>query len=142
MQKLRDLGAVCQKYGIALVYLYGSKAEEGLRHLRGEEVGIDDKLADIDVGVVFKEPLPPPEKRYKLYSNIFNEFEEIFRPLPLDLVFLEEGHSVFQVEALKGYCVYSMDETFKEDYEEMILRRAADFRPFLELYLKEALEEA
>jgi hypothetical protein len=35
-----------------------------------------------------------------------------------------------------------MDETFKEDYEEMILRRAADFRPFLELYLKEALEEA
>ena len=141
MQKLRDLGAVCQNYGIALVYLYGSKAEEGLRYLRGEEVRIDDKLADIDVGVVFKEPLPPPGERYKLYSNIFNEFEEIFRPLPLDLVFLEEGHSVFQVEALKGYCVYSMDEAFKDDYEEMILRRAADFRPFLELYLKEVLEE-
>ncbi|NLY75281.1 MAG: nucleotidyltransferase domain-containing protein [Firmicutes bacterium] len=142
MQKLSDLDMVCQKYAIALVYLYGSKAEEGLRHLRGENVKIDDRFTDIDVGVVFKEPLPPPEKRYKLYSSVFNEFEELFRPLPLDLVFLEEGHSVFQSEAIKGYCVYSVDETFKENYEEMILRRAADFRPFLELYLKEALEEA
>jgi hypothetical protein len=35
-----------------------------------------------------------------------------------------------------------MDEVFKDDYEEMVLRRAADFRPFLELYLKEVLEEA
>lgn len=142
MQKLLDLGIVCQRYAIALVYLYGSKAEEGLRYLRGENIIIDDRLTDIDVGVVFKESLPPPEKRYKLYSSVFNEFEELFRPLPLDLVFLEEGHSVFQGEALKGYCVYSIDEAFKENYEEMILRRAADFRPFLELYLKEALEEA
>src|SRR5690554_2326171 len=142
MQKLLNLGMVCQRYAIALVYLYGSKAEEGLQYLRGGNTKIDDRLTDIDVGVVFKEPLPPAEKRYKLYSSVSNEFEELFRPLPLDLVFLEEGHSVFQCEALKGYCVYSIDKAFQENYEKMILRRAADFRPFLELYLKEALEEA
>lgn len=54
MRKIIDLGIVCQRYAIALVYLYGSKAEEGLRYLRGENIKIDDRLTDIDVGVVLK----------------------------------------------------------------------------------------
>jgi hypothetical protein len=34
-----------------------------------------------------------------------------------------------------------INEEKRDEYEMMILRRAADFRPFLETYLKEVLEE-
>ena len=71
----------------------------------------------------------------------YNELEELFLPYPLDLVFLQENHSFFQAKVLCGKCLYYSDPNFKETYEENILRRAADFKPFLERYFDELLEE-
>ncbi|MGQ9780408.1 MAG: hypothetical protein ACUVRM_11160 [Bacillota bacterium] len=73
--------------------------------------------------------------------GLYNDPEEIFRPLPLDVSLLEENHAVFEYEAIKNYCVFCADPQKKEAYEMMILRRAADFRPFLAKYLEEVLEE-
>ncbi len=142
MKKTDILSEICTSYGITLVYLFGSQAEKAYRYLHGENIRIDDPLADIDIGVVFRKQLPPAAERYHLYADVFNAFADLFRPFPVDLSLLEENHAVFQVEALKGCCVFSADQMFKEIYEEMILRRAADFRPVLDLFLKEALEGA
>lgn len=142
MDKLAALKSIAHSYGIALVYLFGSRSEEAYCSLHGDNPLIDDPLADIDVGVIFQQHLPPAEKRYFLYADIYNDMIGLFNPYPVDLSFLQENHAVFQVEALKGICIYSMDENFKDRYEEMILRRAADFKPVLELFLKEALEGA
>ena len=98
-------------------------------------------MADIDVGIVFSYDIENVKERYKLYGDIYNELEELFKPYPLDLIFLQESHSVFQVEALKGICIYSVSEEFKDNYEMMILRRAADFKYVLEKYIEEALEK-
>lgn len=141
MTKLKALENICRRYGIALAYLFGSRSEEGFRHLQGHKVSIDDPLADLDLGIVFYEELPPAAKRAGLYANIYNDLSDLFTPFPLDLVFLEENHSIFQLEAIKERCIYYDDIHYKDDYEEMILRRAADFRPVLDLYLKEVLEE-
>lgn len=141
MNKLERLEKICQKYNIALVYLFGSQKENALRILEDKDTFINDPLADIDVGVVFSDPLENVTERYKLYGDIYNELEELLGPYPLDLVFLEESHSVFQIEALKGICVYSASEEFKDNYEMMILRRAADFKYVLEKYIEEALEK-
>lgn len=141
MAKLEALKHICGRYGIALAYIFGSRSEEGFRHLQGHRISIDDPLTDIDLGIVFYQELPPAKKRITLYADIYNELTDLFSPFPLDLIFLEENHSVFQLEAIKGRCIYYDDIRYKSDYEEMILRRAADFRPVLELYLKEALEE-
>ncbi len=130
-----------EKHGIALIYLFGSRVEVAGEILNGVSHLFDDPLADIDVGIVFKEGLPPENKRVFLYSDIFNDLEEFFSPYLLDLVFLEETHSVFQSEAICGSCIYYCSEDFREDYEEDILRRAADFRPFLDKYYEELLEE-
>ena len=67
--------------------------------------------------------------------------EDIFKPYKLDLVFLQECHSVFQFEAIKGICVYSISEEFKDNYEMMILRKSADFKYVLDRFYEEALEE-
>lgn len=140
MDKIDTLKGVCKSYGIALIYLFGSRAEEADRYLHGDKLIINDPLADIDIGVVFLQNLPPAVERCSLYADIFNELAGLFKPYPVDLSFLEENHAVFQVEALKGRCVFHIDNHFKDRYEEMILCRAADFKPILELFLKEALE--
>ncbi len=141
MNKLERLKKICQKYNIALAYLFGSQKENALRILDDKDVSINDPLADIDVGIVFSYDIENVKERYKLYGNIYNELEELFKPYPLDLIFLQESHSVFQVEALKGICIYSVSEEFKDNYEMMILRRAADFKYVLEKYIEEALEK-
>jgi len=135
------LPEICREYGIDLVYLFGSQVNAGLELLAGKHVPVKDPLTDIDVGVIFDGELPPASDRYQLYARLHNEISDLFAPFPLDLVFLQENHSVFQAEAIKGRCVYARNDQVRGCYEEMILRRAADFRPFLERYYQELLEE-
>ncbi|HHW19319.1 MAG TPA: nucleotidyltransferase domain-containing protein [Firmicutes bacterium] len=139
--KMAQLYSICRNHGISLVYLFGSQAQAGMKILAGEEVKCDDPLADLDVGVVTENPLPQVSKRPALYAALYNDLQELFVPAKLDLVFLEENNSVFQAEALKGICVYQVSQQKRDEYEMMILRRAADFRPFLEKYYQEVLEE-
>ncbi|RLL85284.1 nucleotidyltransferase domain-containing protein [Petrotoga sp. Shatin.DS.tank11.9.2.9.3] len=142
--KLEFIKDLCKKYKIGLVYLFGSQKEKAYQLLKDNDdnnIKIDDPLTDIDVGIVFLFDLDSLKQRYKLYASIYNELEELFKPYKLDLVFLQETHSVFQTEALKGICVYSESESFKDEYEMMILRRAADFKYVLDLYTKEVLEK-
>ena len=141
MEKIEKLRDICQKYNIALVYIFGSQKENSLKLLNGEKVDIKDPLADIDVGIVFIHSIEDIPERYKIYSNIYNDFEDLFLPYHLDLVFLQECHSFFQTEALLGICVYSISEEFKDEYEMTVLRRAADFKYVLDKYTEEALEK-
>lgn len=137
----KKLAITCRNHGVALVYLFGSQASTGAMLLKGEKVIVDDPLSDIDVGVITEAPLPNPYQRTIFYAALYNDMEDIFKPLRLDLVLLDENHSIFQLEAIKGICVFQSSQKKRDDYEMMILRRAADFRPFLNKYLREVLEE-
>ena len=141
MDKRQELQKICKENNIVLAYLFGSQVETGLNLLNGKKQELTDPLADIDVGVIFRTPLPGPKDRFLLYSKIYNQLEDLFIPYPLDLVFLQETHSVFQANAVCGQCIYYEDLQYKEAYEENILRFAADFRPFLDKYYDEILEE-
>lgn len=138
--KNRRLAAICRQFQISLLYLFGSQKSVGLAILQGNYFEVNDPLTDIDVGVIFSDKMPSGVQRTKLYSKIYNTLQDLFLPLSLDLVFLEENHSVFQAESVKGICVYSISQNAQELYEEDILRRACDFKPYLEKYYEELLE--
>ncbi|MCX7793386.1 MAG: nucleotidyltransferase domain-containing protein [Thermodesulfovibrionales bacterium] len=55
MEKIEQ---ICRAYGIALCYIFGSRAEEGLRLLKGERLEPVDPESDIDFAVLF---IRPPE---------------------------------------------------------------------------------
>jgi hypothetical protein len=149
--KLAQIKDICQHYDIALVYLFGSQKDLAYQMLLGQKVEIKDPLADIDLGLVFKNqsvvadfhshPRSLHLPRHILYADLYNKLTDLFLPYPLDLVFLQEGHSLFQLEAIKGICIYAISEAFKDDYEMMILRRAADFKYTLDTFAREALEK-
>lgn len=140
-----ELADLCRRHRVGLVYVFGSRAELGLKLLQGRGDGnlrLEDPLADLDVGVVMLDTLPPPGERYTFYADLYNSFGDLLPGIPLDLVLLQENHAVFQAEAITGHCVYAATEDFRSDYEQRILARAADFRPVLEAFYRDRLEEA
>ena len=96
LKPLNRLYSICEKHDLALVYLFGSQAQTGNKLLQGLKVMVEDHLTDLDVGVVTTKPLPAPDKRVRFYSTLYNDMEDLFKPYRLDLVLLEENHSVFQ----------------------------------------------
>ncbi|HSV31937.1 MAG TPA: hypothetical protein VLH40_07960 [Atribacteraceae bacterium] len=91
--------------------LFGSCAEKAYHALLHDKtISSADPLTDIDIGVVFKDLLPIPEKRHLLYADLYHALAELFPSVPVDLVFLEENHSVFQSEVIKGHCLYAVNQ--------------------------------
>ncbi|HHY32170.1 MAG TPA: hypothetical protein GX515_03960 [Firmicutes bacterium] len=136
MQALRQ---ICERNGVGLCYLFGSQAENAYRMLLGRRAQIEDPLTDIDVGVVLLDfdRLVRAGQLHVLHAQLYGSMADLFVPFDLDLVLLQEGHSVFQFEAVKGICVYEASARFRGEYEEMVARKAADFRYVLETYLCE-----
>ncbi len=141
MDKIEDLKNIAVDNDIILIYLFGSMANKGINHLENKPVITDDQLEDLDVGIILKEKLPEPEALPALYSRLYHQISSIFKPLKVDLVLLQEQHSVFQAEAVYGKCIYAESKDLQEEYEENVLRKAADFRPVIEKFYEERLEE-
>jgi len=139
--KMEKLRSICNKHNIILLYLFGSQEKRALQIINNSGlVGSRDPMGDIDVGVVFSFDLSIIEKRYILYSGVFNDLEALFQGEKLDLVFLQECHSILQFEAIKGTCVFFKSEEIREQFEMNVLRRLPDFKYLLSSYEKEFLE--
>jgi uncharacterized protein len=141
MDRKEKLANICKGKSVALAYIFGSQAEVGQKILNGKVVSLKDPLTDLDLGVVFRNILPSPNELPRIYADLYNSLADLFLPLRLDLVFLQEQHSVFQANAVTGICVYAEDKNLQSEYEENIMRRASDFFPFLERHLNEYLGE-
>lgn len=120
--KTNEIKALAKKYGITLIYLFGSQAGKGVRYLQGECDSLDD-LSDLDVAVAFEHV---PVEAMKTYGVLFREISEIFSPFTIDLVFMHEVDTLFQYEIVKGVRVYEKDEDYADSYEEGIMKMAED----------------
>ena len=99
---VEKIAGICRKHGVSLLYLFGSQKDTALRVLLGEVAEIGDPLTDADVGAVMDSSGLTVGRRLDLYAALHNDLEDLFLPLRLDLVFLDETHSVFQSTAISG----------------------------------------
>jgi len=113
---------IAQKFGINLIYLFGSQAEIGERYIKGDLI-TPETFSDLDVAVSFKNP---PQNSIRVYGDLYAEISEIFDPFHIDLVFIHEMNPIFQYEVIKGIRIYEEDERMTEDFEEMVMKKAAD----------------
>lgn len=123
MDRRKALERVCETHGLLAVYLFGSRADDGLRLLQGEEVSKDG--SDIDVGIVFRRPL----QDIWLLSGLQVELEDIFEPLRVDVVPLQRVDALFQFSAIDGHRVAVTDQHEADEYELLVMNRAADLLP-------------
>jgi predicted nucleotidyltransferase len=119
----QDLERLCRELGLLAVYLFGSRADDGLRRLAGEEVAGEG--SDLDVGVVFRDPGYDP----RLLSQLQVRLEDLFAPLRVDLVPLQRVDALFQFRAIDGHRVAAPDSTAADRYELYVMNRAEELLP-------------
>jgi predicted nucleotidyltransferase len=120
--RIESFRKLCRSYQIKIAYFFGSQRKAGIAFLDGEDREIE-KGADLDIGVVFEKL---PEKPFRVYGELYADLSVLFEPFKVDLVLLQETDALFQYEAIKGQVIYYEDENFLDDYEEMVMKQAAD----------------
>ena len=123
-QSMNRLNDICREHGVLSVYLFGSRADDGLRRFRGDFV--DRQGSDLDVGVFYVSRNPDAGRLGELQVAL----EEIFDPLRVDLVPLDRVDPLFQFRAIDGHRVAVTDSTAADERELEVMRRAADLLPF------------
>jgi predicted nucleotidyltransferase len=120
--RVKLLKELLKSYKVKIAYLFGSQKDAGTTFLAGEEKETEDR-SDLDIGVVFEKL---PEKPFRVYGELYADLSVLFEPFKIDLVLLQETDALFQYEAIRGEIIYYEDENFLDDFEEMVMKQAAD----------------
>lgn len=113
----------CERHGVVALYLFGSRAADGLKRLCGQPVSREG--SDLDIGVV----LGGERGDGRRLARLQVAFEELFAPLRVDLVPLDRVDALVQFAAIDGYRVAATDASQADLYELDIMRRAAELQP-------------
>lgn len=124
MSRKELLERTASRYGLLAVYLFGSRGDDGLSLLEGGVV--DASGSDLDVGIAFlRGSQPSPAQLAELQVA----FEDCFEPLQVDLVRLDRVDALFQFRAIDGHRVLATDSTAADEWELVVMRRAAELLP-------------
>jgi predicted nucleotidyltransferase len=124
LQKMREetLKIIAEKFGIRLIYLFGSQADAGRTYLEGGKIE-SGPFSDLDVAVSFEKP---PAATMKVYGNLYREISELFDPFSVDLLFMHEVNSLFRYEIIRGVRIYERDGLIADEFEERVMKIAED----------------
>ncbi|MCG8460974.1 MAG: nucleotidyltransferase domain-containing protein [Holophagales bacterium] len=114
---------LCLEHGVLAMYLFGSRADDGLRLLDGGAVVKEG--SDLDIGIVFARSVSEPSRSADLQVAM----EDLFAPLRVDLVPLQKVDSLFQFDGIDGHRIVATDSTAADEYELGVMRRAAELLP-------------
>jgi predicted nucleotidyltransferase len=134
---MNKITEICEKYKVALCYIFGSQKEIGMALLNGEHVEMTDTESDLDFAVLFE---APPLNNLEIYACLSVDLQDLVSPFKTDLLFLHEVDHLIQLEAVKGINVYSKDQENKEAYEEKVMMFAADELEIFKLNDRDFLE--
>ena len=123
MSKLAQLERLATHHELVAIYLFGSRADDGLVALAGRTVTAAG--SDLDVGVATRSQTPGWEQLASLQTAL----EDVFSPLRVDLVPLRAVDPLFQFNAIDGHRVAAPDATAANLFELDVMRRAADCLP-------------
>jgi len=118
---------------VLALYLFGSRADQGLAVLRGEPTQLPGPPAtrraraemrrpDLDVGVAFARSDHDP----RVLSRLQVALEDLFSPLAVDLVPLDRVDPLFQADAIDGHRVAATDGERADLWELEVLRMASE----------------
>jgi predicted nucleotidyltransferase len=125
----RDFKIRLGKLGVAIVYLFGSKA-----------IGRTSRLSDIDVGIVLKIPASGRDIR-TLYHMLYQLFSELYPRSKLDIVFLQTASLSLQHSAIReGKIIFEENPRHTADYEQGVVNQYLDFRTVLDFFDRVMME--
>lgn len=126
----RGIERIGREYGLAEVYVFGSRAREIAARVRGQPA--PDRAeggagSDIDIGV-----RPKAGRRLDVHAlvRLAGELEELFHAPRADVVLLPRANPFLALDVIRGELLHCADPDAQAEYELYVLRRAGDLAPF------------
>jgi len=120
------LAALCQRFGIEILYAFGSRAQEVLEWALGQRERLTPGSSDVDIGAK-----PAAQAAFGLHEQV--EFalalEELLEIPRVDVVSLREADPFLAANIIRGARLYAKDADLADEYELYVLRRAGDLVP-------------
>ena len=136
-----QLVVVCERYGIDMLYVFGSRAHEVAAMVgSGPPVSTPSvsSVSDVDIGVLLS-PGRHLDVRDKV--RLMAELEDLFDVGRVDLVVLPEASPFLAVEVIRGEVLYEADADRSAEYELYVLRRAGDLAYYERQRIEQVLGE-
>jgi len=137
MEPEKLLSRLCEKYGINILYAFGSRGPAAARFILSGEA-MPPSSSDLDIGVLPRNPFSVKEK-----VQLALDLETLFDVSRVDLVILPEADPFLAANIIRGERLYANDSYLADEYDLYILRRAGDLAPLererMELILRKNL---
>jgi predicted nucleotidyltransferase len=117
---------ILRAHGVGLAYFFGSQKELGPLLLDGKIVAGAPE-SDLDLGVVLLEHPWDYREGEKLRRRLQEDLADLFSPVRLHLLLLEEENAHVQHAAIRGLQVYGLDEEFAREYRRRVLTLYGDW---------------
>lgn len=121
----QHLAGIAQRFGLAAIYAFGSRAQEVAGRARG--TGLPAASSDVDIGV---QPLPGRGLSARDRVRLATQLEELLGTARVDLVVLSEAEPFLALNVIQGELLYCLDPDAQAEEELYILRRAGDLAPY------------
>ena len=120
------LEEICQSFGLAILYVFGSQAANARDWIEGKLDHLPPGPSDLDVGVkgLSGRSLFVADK-----VNLAIALEDFFGCPRVDLVLLAEADPFVAAEIIRGERLFVRDEHEADEYDLYVLRRAGDLAP-------------
>ena len=117
------LAALCRKYGISVLYAFGSRANEAADWLENTIQNMAASTSDLDLGVLPDSGTRLPIRRI---VNLTSDLEDLFGVYRVDLVILPQAPPFLASNIVQGERLFAADEDQADEYDLYVLRRAGD----------------
>ena len=139
MNRQREtLEQICQKFSVAILYSFGSRAEEVRDWVEERMQTLPSSSADIDIGIK-----GIPGRKWSITEKVqfAGLLEEFFGYGRVDLKLLSEADPFLAAEIIRGERLFARDEYEADEYDLYVLRRAGDLAPLERERMALILEE-
>lgn len=120
------LAEICVRWGLEILYAFGSRAVEAKRFLAGELAQLPPGAADLDIGA---KPRPDALRGPQARVQFAAELEDFFGVGRVDLVLLPEADPFLAAAIIRGERLFAADSYLADEYDLYVLRRAGDLAP-------------
>ncbi len=134
------LEEIAKRYGLADIYVFGSRAREIQERVEGKKrtSPTESPLSDVDIGV---RPRFGVHLSAKERVELMVAFEDLFDAPRVDLIVLPEADPFLALDIIRGELLFTDDPDDQARYELFILRRAGDLMPFKKERIRMIFEE-
>lgn len=133
-----QLKQIARTNGVAILYAFGSRAEEVRDWLDRAGGRLPRGPSDVDVGI---RPAPGALRSVKDKVRLAQALEDFLGCDRVDLVVLPEADPFVAAEVIRGERLFAADPHAADEYDLYILRRAGDLAPLERERLQLILEK-